>query len=175
MRRGGPVRCVVLGLLATVAAAGVRSAAADVAPAAAGPARGSHGTLVHRSFDEPRMVTPVQGLGPGCPDFVGRLVERRHLVQSGYVRGARARISTVVDARVRLIPDDDSAASYRGSYRSLQVGVFDRGGKRTVRSTTLTLGHLRGDDGAAFSTVEDARVRRDGAGHVHRTDSFHCD
>jgi hypothetical protein len=130
--------------------------------------------VVHRSFDEPKETTHVSGLGPGCPAFVGRLIERRHLVITGYERGDRAHVSTVADATVRLIPDDPAAVSYRGTYRELQVGKFADHGHRTVHSTTFTLGQVRGSDGTSFETVEDARIWHDSDGRLHHTESFHC-
>lgn len=160
---------LMLGATGAVTAAHTTAGAADAAPR---PAARVH--VLHRSFDEPKVTTHVPGLGPGCPPFVGRLVERRHLVITGYERNDRARVSTVADATVRLVPDDPSAVSYRGTYRELQVGVFADHGHRTVRSTTFTLGHVRGSDGASFETVEDARIWHDRNGHAHRTDSFHC-
>lgn len=162
---------VLVGVAAVLTASGAGPAAAGDHHRDRGRDRGQ---VVHRVFDEPTISTHVDGLGPGCPDFVGRLVEKRHLVQSGYLRGRRARISTVVNATVRLLPDDETAVGYRGTYRSVQVGTFSRDGQRTIRSTTFTLGRLRGEDGSSFGTVEDARVWRDSDGHVHRSDTLHC-
>jgi hypothetical protein len=165
---------VVLTIGATSAAAaasnlGDAAGATGVAPRTTPRAR-----VVHVSYTEPKVVTHVSDLGPGCPPFAGRLIERRHLVMTGYERGERARVSTVADATIRLVPDDPSAVSYRGTYRELQIGTFTNNGHRTVRSSTFTLGHVRGADGTSFRTVEEARIWHDRDGHVHRADSFHC-
>jgi hypothetical protein len=152
----------------------VATLAGTAEAAGAAPRTTARAHAVHMSYDEPKTVTHVSGLGPGCPTFVGRLVERRHLTITGYERGDRAHISTVADATVRLVPDDPTAVSYRGTYRELQVGTFVHHGHDTVRSTTFTLGHVHGSDGTSFDTVEDARVWHDRAGHLRHTDSFHC-
>lgn len=131
--------------------------------------------VIQQSRQEPTVVTRVHGLGRGCPDFVGRLIEHRHLVISGYQRATVAHASTLVNATVELVPTDSSAVSYSGGYRSLQIGVFSHGGYRTERSTTFTLGHLHGTDGSTFRTIEDDRIWRDKSGRTHHTDDFHCE
>lgn len=157
---------------ATASVVGLALVAAVVSvPAYAG---GSHTRIVGRSFDERPSVTRVDGLGPGCPDFTGALVERRHLQMSGYVRDGVAHISTVVTATVVLRPASSGATSYRGSYRSVQAGVFDHHGHRTRRVTTLTVGTIHGSDGSTYGTVEVAHSRL-GPDGPQGSDRFHCD
>jgi hypothetical protein len=146
-------------------------AALAVAPAYAG---GGHTRIVQRSFDEPPTSTPVRGLGPGCPDFVGTLVERRHLTQSGYIRHDVAHVSTVATATVTLKPGAAGAVSYAGSYREVQAGVFLHRGHLTRSASEITVAHLRGSDGSAYETVEVKHTWRGKDGKQHTTDDFHC-
>jgi hypothetical protein len=155
---------------AGAAAVGLAAVGALVAvPAYAG---GGHVRIVQRSFDERPVVTRVaHGLGPGCPDFTGTLTERRHVTQSGFVRpGGVAHISTVVTATVTLEPARAGDVSYRGSYRSVQAGVFLHHGHLVRNASTLTVGTVRGSDGSSFGTVEVKHTS-----HGHTTDEFHCD
>jgi hypothetical protein len=153
---------VGLGLVAAVAAA----------PAYAG---GSHTRIVNRTYDERPTVTQLNGLGPGCPDFVGTFTERRHVTQSGYIRHDVAHIGTVATATVTLRPAAAGAVSYAGSYREVQKGVFLHHGHLTRSQSDITVGHIRGSDGSTYETVEVKHTWRGKDGREHTTDTFHCD
>ncbi len=158
-----------------VAVAAVVTAVATVAGSATAVGSPPRPTLIHQSYDERPVSTHVDGLGPGCPDFIGTLTERRHLVVSGYERGDTARVSTEVTATVTLDPDDPAGVSYQGRYRSLQVGTFAHHGHLDRKVATFTLGRVRGSDGSEFATVEEARTWHGADGRVHRRDEFHCE
>lgn len=167
----------VVAVLATIGiAAGSGAATGSSASSASSTSSGRHRpTLIHQTYDERPIATHLNGLGPGCPDFTGTMTERRHLVVSGYRRGDTVRVSTEVTATVTLVPDDPATVSYRGRYRSVQIGTFGNHGRRDDKVATFTLGHVRGSDGSAFGTIEEARTWRDSTGRAHQSDRFHCD
>jgi hypothetical protein len=119
------------------------------------------------SYDEPPVVTQVDGIGPGCPAFTGTLEEDRHLEVAGIIKSdGTGHAHTDVTATVTLTPDDAAAVSYTGSYVQHQTGFFvdDGHGDRVV--TTTTHGTITGSDGSVARITEVVHVAVDGHGTV---------
>jgi hypothetical protein len=123
----------------------------------------------HLAFEyaEEPVVTSVDGLGVGCPDFTGTLEEDRYLKASGILkRDGTGHATSDVVATVELTPDASSAVSYTGSYAEHQAGFFadDGHGDRVV--TTTTHGVLEGSDGSTWRIQEVAHLAVDARGTV---------
>jgi hypothetical protein len=143
---------------------------AIAAATAAWPATAqADGNVQHLSFsyDEDPVFTEIDGIGPGCPDFVGTLEEDRHLDVAGIMKAdGTGHARTDVTATVTLTPADSSAVSYTGSYVQHQTGFFVDGGEGDRVVTTTTHGTLTGSDGSTARLTEVVHVSVDGSGTV---------
>ncbi|HET7305793.1 MAG TPA: hypothetical protein VFJ12_14725 [Segeticoccus sp.] len=129
------------------------------------------------SFDEPTEVSHVDSLGARCPDFVGTLVEERHLELDGWMKeDGTAHARTDVTAQVKLVPDDPQGVSYSGGYTQHQTGAFTAYGDDDRVVTTTTHGTIAGSDGSSYriSEVVHFSVAKDGAVHAS-FDRFRCE
>jgi hypothetical protein len=161
---------------ATVAAA-LLAATGLAAPATAAPAPATSAPQRFSvSFDEEPVVTPVDGLGTGCPAFTGTLTERRHLQIDGLIQpDGTAHARTLVTASVTLAPSDPTTPSYAGGYTSRQSGLFSNGGNDDRVVTTTTHGTIIGTDGSSYRISEVVHLTLDAHGSVRAWfDRFHC-
>jgi hypothetical protein len=149
-------------------AAGLLAAATVLAaPSYAESPDSGTGTVQHLTFSyaEDPVVGHVDGLGIGCPAFVGTLEEDRYLDVTGIMKSdGTGHARTDVAATVTLTPDDAAAVSYTGGYAQHQTGFFvDEGhGDRSV--TTTTHGTLTGSDGSTWRISEVVHFSVDAAG-----------
>lgn len=119
------------------------------------------------SYDEPPVLTQIDGIGPGCPAFTGTLEEDRHLEVTGIMKGdGTGHARTDVTATVTLTPDDAAAVSYTGSYVQHQTGFFVDDGHGDRVDTTTTHGTITGSDGSTARIREVVHVAVDGNGNV---------
>lgn len=127
------------------------------------------------SFDE-SASSHVDGLGVGCPAFVGTLVEYRHdelagiLLADGTVHGR-----TYATSVATLLPDDPAATSYTGSYVLRETGTYADGGEDDWVETATASGTLSGSDGSSwrFEEVVHLSVSHDGTVRAS-SDRMHC-
>ena len=135
-------------------------------------------SVQHLTFDfgEDPVVTSLDGLGPGCPDFTGILEEDRILHVSGIMKAdGTGHATTEVAATVLLTPADPGQVAYTGSYSQHQSGFFvdDGDGDRVV--TTTTRGVLTGSDGSTWRIQEVVHLSLDGQGEPRVWfDRFRC-
>lgn len=156
--------------------AAVAVSLASASPALAEP--GDAHPVQHLTFalDED-VATHVEAIGPGCPSFVGVLVEHRHddlagvMLADGTVHGR-----TTATARVELVPDDRTATSYAGAYTAHQTGTYRDGGAQDSVVTSVTHGTITGSDGSTYRVHElvHTTVHRDGTWQVW-FDRMRCD
>ena len=132
----------------------------------------------HLTFDFPEdpVLTAVDGLGPGCPDFTGILEEDRSLHMSGIMKAdGTGHATTDVDATVTLTPTDADAVSYGGGYSQHQSGFFVEGGEGDRVVTTATHGLITGTDGSTWRIQEVVHLSVDAQGEVRAWfDRFRC-
>ncbi len=129
------------------------------------------------SYDEAPVISPVNGLGAGCPGFTGTLEEDRHLLLSGIMKGdGSAHATTDVTATVTLTPDDPAAVAYAGSYTQHQTGFFLYEGHSDRVVTTTTHGVITGSDGSTWPIQEVVHLSLDAHGVERATfDRFRCE
>jgi hypothetical protein len=162
-----------------VVAAAVATAAAVPAPSYAESLDSGARTVQHLTFAYPEdpVLTRIDGLGIGCPAFVGTLEEDRYLDVSGIIKpDGTGHARTDVAATVILTPDDAAGVSYTGSYAQHQTGFFvdDGHGDRAV--TTTTHGAITGSDGSTWQISEVAHFSVDATGTVRATfDRMRCE
>jgi hypothetical protein len=155
-------RPVAAGLMA----AGLAAAALGLVTS--GPADAAGVQHLTFSFDE-TAAEHVEGIGAGCPDFIGTLVEQRHdelagvMLSDGTVHGR-----TVATARVQLVPDDPEAVSYDGGYVLHETGTYAHAGQDDWIETSTVHGTLTGSDGSSFRIAEVMHLttRPDGTAQV---------
>ncbi len=146
------------------------------AAAVSGPAHaGSPAEHYSFSFDE-SATTRIDGLGTGCPDFTGTMVESRHdelsgaMLSDGTVHGR-----TVATSQISLVPDDPAATSYTGSVVFRETGTYVNDGQDDWHETATVHGTLRGSDGSLTHLTEVAHLAVDAQGTVRSSfDRMHC-
>lgn len=140
------------------------TAAASLA-LAAGPAS-ANGSPQH--FDNTwteQDISQVDGIGPGCPAFVGTLEEDLTGADVGFLAAdAIAHVHTTVNATVTLTPDDPAAASFDGSYTMIQTGIYPEEGEATRVVTRTVNGTINGSDGSSYNLHETLHLTVDGQG-----------
>jgi hypothetical protein len=154
----------------------VVAAALLAATGVAAPVQAAVPEHLTMSFDEDPAITPVDGLGPGCPAFSGTLSEYRHLDLAGTVLSdGTVHGRTLVTATVTLTPDDPGAPSYAGGYTSRQTGFFTDGGDDDRVVTTTTHGVITGTDGSSYRISEVVHFSVDAQGNLRAWfDRFRC-
>lgn len=115
-------------------------------------------------------TTPTDGLGLGCPAFVGTLEE--HLIGSdiGFLaEDGVAHVRTRVNATVELMPADPNQVTYVGSYSMDQTGTYPSEGAGTKAMTRTVHGAILGNDGSTFRISEVLHLNTDGQGRTRAT------
>ena len=139
----------------------------------AGPAMAAGG---QQRIDNPWTeldVSHVDGIGPGCPTFVGTLAEDLTGRDVGFMSAdGVAHVHTTVQGVVTLTPDGLNAPSYRGSYAMVQTGSYPDEGLGTKVMTRTVNGTLAGSDGTSYSMHETLHLITDGQGRT-RADFDH--
>jgi hypothetical protein len=127
------------------------------------------------SFDE-TAVSHAEGLGVGCPAFVGTMSEQRHdeldgiMLANGTVHGR-----TYATSRITLSPDDPTATSYTGGYVLRQTGTYAHAGEDDWVETATVHGTLTGSDGASYRLTEVVHLTTSHDGTVRTTfDRMRC-
>jgi hypothetical protein len=159
-----------------VRGAAVAAAAVAVATLTGVPAYADSGAQHYTfSFDEV-ATSHVDGLGAGCPAFVGTMTEQRHDELAGTeVAGGTVHGRTLATSLVTLTPDDPSAVSYTGGYVFRETGTYVNDGADDWIETATVRGSLSGSDGSAYRLTEVVHLSVSHDGTVRATfDRLRC-